>query len=66
MLNFRHDTYTGGEHYWIRFNNGTHEVRRETPDFCNDNETVFRGHYDDCVAWLQQAVIDNVDYDHNL
>lgn len=40
-MDFRMDTYIGNEHYWIRFKNGTHEVRRATPDDCPDNETVF-------------------------
>ena len=62
----RHDTYTGGEHYWIRFHNGTHEVRRETYDCCPDNETVFRGHYEDCVKWLENEVASNYEYDHDL
>ena len=59
----RNDTYTGGEHYWIRFWNGIHEVRRETPDCCDDNETVFRGHYEDCIKWLNAKKVENVDYD---
>ena len=53
---FRMDTYIGNEHYWIRFKNGTHEVRHETPDDCPDNETVFTGHYEQCVEWIKEAV----------
>lgn len=47
----RHDTYTGGEHYWIMFRNGIHKVFMETPDFMPENEIVFVGHYEDCVDW---------------
>lgn len=52
---FRNDTWIDGVNYWIRFHNGTHEVRRETPDCMDDNETVFTGKYEDCVEWLKQA-----------
>lgn len=55
-MDFRMDTYIGNEHYWIRFKNGTHEVRHETPDDCPDNETVFTGHYEQCVEWIKKAV----------
>lgn len=60
-------TFTGGEHYWIRFHNGTHEVRREMPDeFSSDNETVFSGHYDECNRYIDDLLEDNADYDLNL
>ena len=62
----RHDIYTGGEHYWIRFYNGIHEVRRETPDFMDDNETVFTGHYKECVKYLEDLRIENAEYDLNI
>lgn len=65
-MSFRNDTYTGGEHYWIRFYNGTHEVRRETADCFDDNETVFTGDYEDCLCYLQKLQAENVDYDFNL
>ena len=51
----RNDTYIGGEHYWIRFHNGTHEVRRETYPCEPDNETVFTGSFEHCLAWLLKA-----------
>lgn len=62
----RHDTYTGGEHYWIRFHNGTHEVRRETLPSEPDNETVFTGKYTECVEFLKKTVEENAEYDMNL
>lgn len=62
----RNDTYTGGEHYWIRFHNGTHEVRRETGPNEPDNETVFTGKYADCLKYLDKVVEDNAEYDLNL
>lgn len=62
----RYDTYTGGEHYWIRFYNGIHEVRRETSDCCDDNETVFAGHYEKCIEYLENLKVENADYDLNL
>lgn len=51
-MDFRMDTYIGYEHYWIRFNNGTHA----TTEDCPDNETVFTGHYEKCVEWIKEAV----------
>lgn len=63
---FRHDTYTGGEHYWVRFHNGSHELRRENHYPGEDNETVFTGSYESCLAKLQQIVEGNADYDLNL
>lgn len=50
----RHDLYTATEHYWIRFHNGTHQVRRATPEWEEDNETVFEGHYEDCISFLKE------------
>lgn len=50
----RNDTYIGCEHYWIRFHNGAHEVRRETPSHEPDNETVYTGSFEECLAWLRQ------------
>ena len=55
-MDFRMDTYIGNEHYWIRFKNGTHEVRHATSEDCPDNETVFTGHYEQCVEWIKEAV----------
>lgn len=55
-MDFRMDTYIGYEHYWIRFNNGTHEVRHATTEDCPDNETVFTGHYEQCVEWIKETV----------
>ena len=62
----RNDTYTGGEHYWIRFHNGTHEVRRETHESEPDNDTVFTGSYRECLKFLDETVKANVEYDLNL
>lgn len=59
-------TYTGGEHYWIRYHEGTHEVRRETCPYEDDNETVFTGAYEECVEHLHQIIESNIEYDHNL
>lgn len=60
------DVYTGGEHYWIRFRSGTHEVRRETYPSEPDNETVFTGTFEACDEWLRERVNANADYDLNL
>jgi len=65
-MNFRHDTYTGGEHYCILYENGTHVVLRETPDCYDDNETVFTGTYEQCVEWIENTRVENADYDLNL
>lgn len=58
-MNFRHDKYIGTYHYWIRFYNGTHEVRKAEPDNPNydeiEIETVFTGHYEDCVKYIDDV-----------
>lgn len=59
-MTFRNDTYTGGEHYWIRFHNGTHDVMKEG---YSDNETVFTGTYAECVEWLCKQEAGNYEYD---
>lgn len=59
-MDFRHDTLTmSNEHYCIRFHNGTHEVRHETPSSELDNETVFSGTYADCVHWIDSHFYDS-------
>lgn len=60
-IDTRHDTYTGGEHYWVRFHNGTHEVMKETHFSCLDNKVVFSGHYEDCVDFIENLVRENMD-----
>lgn len=65
-MNFRHDTYTGGEHYWIRYREGRHEVRRETPECYDDHETVFVGSYEAALKYLEELRAANADYDLNL
>ncbi len=59
----RHDTYTGGEHHWIRFYDGTHEVRKEG---YSHNETVFTGHYEQCLKWLENKVAEDLEYNLNI
>lgn len=65
-MNTTNHTFTGGEHYWIRWHNGTYEVRREIPYEDEDHETVFKGHYNSCLNFLKEIVYANVDYDLNL
>lgn len=62
----RHDTWTGGEHYWIRWGDGQHEVRMELPDIYDDNQTVFTGTYEACIEYLDNLIIENAEYDLNL
>lgn len=54
LTTMRHDRYIGSCHYWIRFYNGTHEVRYAEPTGYDDFEiyTAFRGHYEDCVKFI--------------
>ena len=59
----RHDTYTGGEHYWIMWHDGNHHVYCEDGD---KNVIVFTGWYERCVAYINQQVEVNYEYDHNL
>lgn len=56
-------TYTGGEHYWIVFNNGIHEVRL---DEVEEIETVFVGNYAECLHYIHELIVENADYDLNL
>ena len=62
----RKDTYTGGEHYYILFKQGTHMVMRETPDFEPENEVIYRGNYKDCSNYIDNIVIKNFEYDLNI
>lgn len=64
-MTYRH-IFTGGEHYWIRFHNGIHEVRKETAEFYDDNETLFSGHYEECEKYIDNLFVENADYDLNL
>lgn len=55
----RYDRFAGPIHYWIRFNNGTCEVREAEAD--NDFDpirTVFRGHYEECIKFIDNQVIE--------
>ena len=55
----RYDRYIGCHHYWIRFFEGTHEVRVTETD--NEDEpitTVFRGHYDKCTKYIDEREIE--------
>lgn len=53
----RYDRYIGNCHYWIRFHNGTHEVRYAEPINYDDFEiyTAFKGHYEDCVKFIDEC-----------
>lgn len=62
----RNDTYTGGEHYWIRFHNGGYEVRKEEPEYKFDNSTVFKGTYKECLKFLALLTIQNFEYDNDI
>lgn len=62
-MSYRNDRYIDGEHFWIRYYCGTHEVRRETYASCSDNETVFTGSYEKCCAWLDKAEAEADYYD---
>ena len=56
----RHDRYIGYHHYWIRFFNGTHEVRRSEEVNYDEYEieTVYTGHYEDCVNFINEREIE--------
>ena len=62
----RKDTYTGGEHYYIIFKDGTHAVMRETPDFDPENETIYQGAYNECSRYIDDLVINNYEYDLDI
>lgn len=58
-MNFRYDRYIGPYHYWIRFYNGQSEVRETETDNEHDPiTTVFRGHYEDCIKYINEKEID--------
>ena len=56
----RYDRYIGYHHYWIRFYNGTHEVRRSEEVNYDEYEieTVYAGHYEDCVNYINKREIE--------
>ena len=54
----RNDWHIGCQHYWIRFFNGTHEVRRTEDDDYTPIETVFTGHYEDCIKYINEREIE--------
>jgi hypothetical protein len=55
----RHDRYVGPYHYWIRFYNGTHEVREtETDNEFDPITTVYRGHYEECVKYIDNREVE--------
>lgn len=57
--------YTGGEHYFVEYFNGTHRVVRV--DYTHDEPDVeFIGKYEECLKWLYDLVQANADYDLNL
>jgi hypothetical protein len=62
-MDYRYDTFTGGEHYWIRFYNGQHEVRKANGQ---SYDVVFTGHFEDCLRYLEDLMRINYEYDHNL
>jgi hypothetical protein len=63
---FRHDTFTGGEHYWIQFEKGTHVIKREVSELEEENEIIFIGFYENCLKELERIKEENADYDLNL
>ena len=60
------ETYTGGEHFWVRWHCGRYEIRRETPSYRKDNETIYTGSLPECFNELRRIIEANVDYDLNL
>ena len=56
----RHERYIGCHHYWIRFYNGTHEVRCAEEVNYDEYviETVFKGHYEECVNFINEREIE--------
>lgn len=67
---FIHETWTGGEHFWIQYKNGTHVLLRETcEETCeceSESEIVFTGHYEKCLEELERIVEANFEYDFNI
>ena len=57
-MSFRNDTFIGAHHYWIRFYNGTHEVRCvESGNEYAEIESIFTGHYEKCVEYIREEEI---------
>jgi hypothetical protein len=62
-INVGDRVHSGGNLYLIRFENGTYYVI----EYDGDIETnLFSGHYEDCVNYIQNIVIENADCDMNL
>jgi len=57
------DTYTGGTHYWISYENGLYIVKREGMEKAHDE---FYGTYTQCCAWLDKKREANAEYDLNI
>jgi hypothetical protein len=55
--------WTGGEMYYIDFENGTHCIKRVDGDI---DTTVFQGFYEKCLEEKQRLLEENADYDLNL
>ena len=56
----RYDRYIGQWHYWIRFYNGTHEVRCAEEVNYDEYviETVYTGYYEVCVNFINEREIE--------
>lgn len=67
-MNTRYDTWTGGEYYWIDFDDaGAYRVRKASPDWSDEpNETVFTGSFAACKKWINDEVCRNYECDHNI
>lgn len=55
--------FTGGEEYFIKYENGTHVIKRV--DF-EENTIIFTGNYEKCLGYKKVLFEDNFEYDLNL
>ena len=66
-MNTRYNTWTGGEYYFIIFENGQHHVKKASPDWSDEpNETMFSGNWENCKQWIDEEICRNYEYDHNI
>lgn len=59
LTTLRYDRYVGPHHYWICSCLGTCEVRKsEYDNLFGSVLTVFRGHYEECVRFIDDREIE--------
>ena len=53
-MNMRKEIYVFNIHYYTYYNNGAWEVREDMGECIEDDRTVYRGRYEDCIKWMEE------------